>query len=124
MQKDVVRAAAVVFVTALAGLILYDRVWGVSRGASGLHWQPVAEGALIGLSAVLAMLAARTRLAAAAGLVVVALLILGGTTGILPLTIVHAPVTWALGTGLLVRVVVPPVSNSPRLERVKEAPRS
>ncbi len=66
MQKDVVRAAAVVFVTALAGLILYDRVWGVSRGASGLHWQPVAEGALIGLSAVLAMLAARTRLAAAA----------------------------------------------------------
>jgi hypothetical protein len=116
MQKDVIRTAAVVFVAALAGLILYEGVWGMSRGASGLHWQPVAEGALIGLSAVLAMLAAQTRLAAAAGLVVVALLILGGTTGILPLTTIHAPVTWALGTGLLVRVVVQPVLNSPPAE--------
>lgn len=124
MQKDVIRTAAVVIVAAGAGLVLYEWVWGVSRGASGLHWRPVLEGVFVGLSAVLAMLAARTRLAAAAGLVVLTLLILGGTTDTLPLATIHAPFTWALGTGLLVRVAVPSAPDSTQEERVEEPTRS
>lgn len=120
MQKDMIRTAAVVIVAAGVGLVLYEWALGVSVGAAGLHWLPVLEGVFIGLSAVLAMLAARTRLAAAAGLVVLTLLILGGTTGTLPLAAIHAPFTWALGTGLLVRVVVPSAPDFTQGERVED----
>lgn len=107
MQKDLIRTAAIVTVTAGAGLAVYEWVWGYSRGAAGLHWRPVLEGVLIGLSAALALLAARTRLAAAGGLVVAGVFILGGTAGLLPLATIQTPFLWAVGAGLLVRLLVP-----------------
>lgn len=111
MKREQAVAVGVVLVAAVTTLALNGIVLDGSvfrGGRRGALWQPIVEGLLTGGAVLLVGQFIRTRVAAATGLLIAALLVVVDLWGLSPFFwFATSPLAWGLALALTVRLVAP-----------------